>query len=124
MGRGDHDARVAIVITGGEAQGRDRHEFVIDADVDAVGGKNTGRGAGEVPAFETAVVADGDGLGASLGFDPVGDSLGGLTDDPDVHAVGTSAKSATEAGRTEFQCDGEPVFDRLIVPLDVLQLFL
>ena len=124
VGRSDHDARVAVVVPGGKAQCRDRVQRVIDADFDAVGGEDAGRGFREVPALETAVIGDGDGLSAALGLDPVCDALGGLTDDPDVHTVGTGAQRAAKAGGTEFQRDGEAVRNGVLVAFDGLQLSL
>src|SRR5699024_11212052 len=102
VGRGDHDARVAVVVPGGEAQGRHRHQGVVDADLDAVGSQDAGGRLGKDVALDAAVVADGDGLAAALGLDPVGQPLGCLTDDVDIHAVGAGAQHAAQAGVPNF----------------------
>ena len=121
VGRGDHDARVAVVVAGGEAQRRDRVQGVVDADFDAVGGEDAGSSFREVPALETGVIGDGDRLRAALGLDPVGDALGGLADDPDVHAVGAGAQRAAKARGTELERDGEAVRNGVFIALDLQQ---
>src|SRR5699024_7108667 len=122
VGRGDHDARVAVVVPGGKAQGRHRHQGVVNADLDAVGSQHAGGRLGKDVALDAAVVADGDGLGAALGLDPVGQALGGLTDDVDIHAVGAGAQHAAQAGGAELHCNSKAVLDLCIVPLDLCQL--
>ena len=84
VGSGDHDTGIALVVTGGKAQGRHGHQGIIDAHLDAVGGQNTGGGLGKDIALQAAVVADGDSLAAALGLDPVCQALGGLTDNIDA----------------------------------------
>ena len=122
MRSGDHDARIALIVTGGKAQGRDRHQSIINAHLDAVCGQNAGGSLGKDVALQAAVVADGHGLIAALGLDPVCQTLGGLTHDVDVHAVGASAQHAAQAGGTELQCNGKAVLDLVVVPLDLGQL--
>ena len=91
--------------------------------MDSVGGENAGSLTRKVPALQAGVVADGDRLRAALGFDPVGNALGGLADHIDIHAVGAGAKCAAQTRSTKFQRDGKPVFDGLVVILDVLKFF-
>ena len=122
VGSGDHDTRVAVVITGSKAQCGDRHQLVIDADIDAVGGQDACCVAGKVPAFQTAVIADGDGLSAALGLDPLGNTLRSLTDYPDVHAVRACAQCAAKTCCTEGKRDREALFDGVIIALDIFEL--
>ena len=122
MRSGDHDARIALIVTGGKAQGRDRHQSIINAHLDAVCGQNAGGSLGKDVALQAAVVADGHGLAAALGLDPVCQALGGLTHDVDVHAVGASAQHAAQAGGAELQCNGKAVLDLVVVSLDLGQL--
>ena len=122
VGRRDHDACVALIITGCKGKCRDRHQLVVDADVDAVCSEDACSVTREIPALQTAVIADSDGLGPALGLDPVSDTLGCLTDDPDVHAVRTCAECAAKTRRTELQSDGEAFLDLVVIPLDVTKL--
>ena len=117
----DHDASVAVVVARRKAQGRYRHELLVKAHVDVICREGAGGLAREVPALETAVVADGDGLRAALRLDPVGNALRSLANDPDVHAVRTGAEHAAQAGRAELQSDGEAVLDGLIITGDVIE---
>ena len=117
----DHDTGVALIVAGGKAQRRYRHQCIINTDFDPVGGQNTGCVLGKIPAFQTAVIGNRDGLGASLGLDPVCDSLCCLTHDPYIHTVGACAKSAAQAGGTEFQRDGKTVLNGTFVSFNALK---
>ena len=122
MGSGDHDTGVAVVVTGGKAQRGNRHQSVVDADLDAVGSQNLGSSLGKHIALDAAVVADGNGLGAALSLDPVGQALSGLTDNIHIHAVGASAQHAAQTGGAELQGDGKTLLDLIIVAFDGFQL--
>ena len=121
VGSRDHDAGVALVVTGGKAQGGHGHQGVIDADLDAVGGQNTGGGLCEDVALQAAVVADGDGLAAALRLDPVCQTLRCLTDNVNVHPVGAGAQNAAQTSGTKLQRHRKAVLDLLIIPLDLRQ---
>ena len=118
----DHDARVAVVVAGGKAQRGNRHQSLVDADLDVVCGQHLGSGLGEQVALDAAVIADGNGLAAALGLDPVGKALGGLADNVNIHAVGACADDAAQTGGAEFQGHGKAVLDGGIVALDAFQL--
>ena len=118
----DHDARVAVVVAGGKAQRGNRHKGLVDADLDTVGGQHLGSSLGEQVALDAAVIADGNGLAAALGLDPVGKALGGLADNVNIHAVGACADDAAQTGGAEFQGHGKAVLDGGIVALDAFQL--
>ena len=122
VGRGDHDARVAVVVAGGKAQRRDRHERLVDAHMYTVGGQHLGGGLGEHIALDAAVIADGNGLGAALGLDPVGEALRGLTHHVHVHAVGARADDAAQTCGAEFERHGETILNGGIIALDAFQL--
>ena len=124
MGSGHHDACVAFIIPGREAEGRYGHQLVIDTDLDAIRCQNACRIPGEGPALQTAVIADGYGLGAALSLDPVCHTLGRLTDYPDVHTVGSGAEGPAKACGTELECDGETILDGVVISLNILKLFL
>ncbi len=113
--RCDHDTCVAVIIAGCEAQSRNGHQLVVDADLDAVCSQNACRVTCEVPAFETAVIADSYGLVAALGLDPLCNTLCSLTDYPDVHTVCACAESAAKTCGTEGQRDRKALFDGIVV---------
>ena len=121
MGRRDHDAGVAVVVTGSEAQRGNGHELVINTYVDSVCGQYACGVTCEIPALETAVVADRHGLRAALGEDPAGDALRCLADNPDIHAVRACAECAAKAGCTELKGYGKALLDGFIVACDALQ---
>ena len=118
----DHDARVAVVVAGGKAQRGNRHKGLIDADLDTVGGQHLGSGLGEQVALDAAVIADGNGLAAALGLDPVGKALGRLTDNVNIHTVGACTDDAAQARGTELQGHSKTVLNGGIVTLDAFQL--
>ena len=122
VGGGDHNTRVAVVVAGREAQSRDGHQLVIDTDIDAVCSQNACGVAREVPALQTAVIADGDSLIAALGLDPFCYTLCRLADYPDIHAVCACAEGAAETCGTEGQRDGKALFDGIVISCNVLQL--
>ena len=119
VARCDHDAGVALIVSCRKAECRNGHQFVVNADIDSVGRKNACRISCEVPALETAVIADRYGLGSALGFDPVGDTLGCLTDHPDVHPVGAGAERSAQTCGSELKRDGEAFLDRFFIVFDV-----
>jgi len=121
VGGGDHDACIALIVAGSKAQGRHRHQGIIDAHLDAIGCQNTGSCLGKNVALEAAVVADGDGLAAALGLDPVGQALGSLTHNVDVHAVGTRAQDAAQACGAKLQGHCKAILDLVVVALDLCQ---
>ena len=118
---GNHDTGVGMVIAGGEGQGGHRHQRVINAHFDAVGGQNAGGLLGEHVGIDPAVVGDGNQLTAPLGFDPVGKTLGGLTHHINIHPVGACAQDSPEACGAEFQRHGEPLLDLILLARDFLQ---
>ena len=122
VGCGHHDAGVAVIVTGGEGKGRYRHELIVDAHVDAVRCQHTGCVTCEVPALQTGIVADRNGLCSALGLHPVCHTLRRLANDPDIHPVGSCAECAAEASGSELECDGETLLDRVIIAFDILKL--
>ena len=62
------------------------------------------------------------GLAATLGLDPVCQALGGLTDNIDVHAVGTGTQHTAQTGGAKLQGHGKAVLDLLVIALDLAQL--
>ena len=89
--------------------------------MDAVGGEHFGRGFGEHIALDAAVVADGDRLAAALGLDPVGQALGGLPHNVDVHAVGARTDDPAQTRGAELERHGETVLNGGVIVLDALQ---
>ena len=118
----DHDTGVAVVIAGRKAQRGHGHKGAVDADLDAVGGQHLGSGPGEQVALDAAVIADGNGLAAALGLDPVGKALGRLTDNVNIHTVGACTDDAAQARCTELQGHSKTVLNGGIVTLDAFQL--
>ena len=119
---GDHDTRVAVVIAGGKAQRGNRHQSLVDADLDVVCSQNLGGRFGKQIALDAAVIADGNGLTAALRLDPVGKALCCLTDNINIHAVGARADDAAQTGGAELQGHGKAVLNGGIVPLNAFQL--
>ena len=122
VGGGDHNARVGVVVPGGKGQGGHRHQHAIDPHPDAVGGQHTGGLPGEHVGIDPAVIGDGHQLAAPLGLDPVGQALGGLTHGVNIHAVAACAQHTPQSAGAEFQRDGKPLLDLVLVPGDALQL--
>src|SRR5699024_8411245 len=113
---GDVDARLAAVVPHGEAQLRGGAQGVKNAHVDAVGGADLGGGPGEGHAVVAAVHADGHASALrllALGGDDVGEGLGGVSDDIDVHMVQPHGHGAPQAGGAELQRAVKPALDLL-----------
>ena len=72
--------------------------------------------------LDAAVIADGNGLAAALGLDPVGKALGRLTDNVNIHTVGACTDDAAQARGTELQGHSKTVLNGGIVALDAFQL--
>ena len=121
MGRGHHDTRIGLIITGREAQGRNRHQSVVDANLDSIGCQYAGCCLREHVAVDTAVVADGYQLLAALGLYPVGQTLGGLTNHIDIHTVRSCSQHAAQACSTELQGHCEAILNLIVLTLDTLQ---
>ena len=121
MGCRDHDTGVALVVTGSKAQGRHGHQGIINAHLDAVCSQNACGSLGKNIALQAAVVADGHGLGALLGLDPVCQTLRSLTDDINIHTVGASAQNAAQTSRAKLQSHRKAVLDLFVISLDLGQ---
>ena len=121
VGCRDHDAGVALIVTGSKAQGRHGHQGIINAHLDAVCSQNACGSLGKNIALQAAVVADGHGLGALLGLDPVCQTLRSLTDDINIHTVGASAQNAAQTSRAKLQSHRKAVFDLFVISLDLGQ---
>ena len=78
-------------------------------------------GLGKNIALQAAVVADGHGLGAFLGLDPVCQALRSLTDDINIHTVGASAQNAAQTSRAKLQSHRKAVLDLFVISLDLGQ---
>ena len=122
VGSGHHDASVAVIVTGREGKGRYRHELIIDAHVDAVRCQHACCVTCEIPALQTGIVADRNSLRSALGLHPVCYTLCRLSNDPDIHPVGSCAECAAEASGSELECDRETLLDCVIVALYILKL--
>ena len=120
------DAGGAAVVDHGEAQLRRGTQRIEQTDVDAVGRHDAGRLHREITAVETAVVVDGDALGhrlLALGADDVGEGLGGVADDMDIHMMKADLHRAAQTGRAELERGKEAAFDLFLVVSDVVQFF-
>ena len=95
--------------------------MLIDTDMDAVGRQDFRRSLGEHIALDAAVVADGNGLGAALGLDPVGKALGRLAHNINVHTVGARADHAAQTRRAEFQRDRKAILNGSVILTDSFQ---
>ena len=121
---GDIDARLAAVVTHGEAQLRSGTQGVKNPDLDAGGGADLGGGFGKLHAVETAVHGDSHAtlLGLlALGADDVGEALSGVTDHIDVHVVQAHGHGAPQSGGAELQRTVEAALNFLGIVLDGLQ---
>ena len=110
---GDHDACNGAFLAHGIAHLGSGTDVVEDIDMDAVGGKDIGSDAGELPAVVAAVVRDTDLDVVALDVleDVVGESLGGHADRVLVHAVGADAHDAAEASGAELEILVERVLE-------------
>ena len=122
VGSGDHDTGVAVIVAGSKTQSRHGHQGIVDAHLDAVGCQNACGGLGKNIALQAAVVADGHGLGTTLGQHPVCQTLRCLTDNVDVHAVGTSTQHAAQTGGTKLQRHSKAILDLIVIAFDLSQL--
>ena len=122
VGGGDHDTGVAVIVTGSKTQGRHRHQGIIDAHFDAVGCQNACGGLGKDIALQAAVVADRHGLGTALGQHPVCQTLRCLTDNVDVHAVGTGTQHAAQTCGSKLQRHSKAILDLIVIAFDLCQL--
>ena len=119
------DAGLSLVITDGKGELRRGAQRLKEADMDAVGGHDTGSLTGIILAVEPAVAADHNtalhGLLAALGHH-FGKGLGGMADDMDVHAVGAKAHHAAQARGAKGKRGKKAVFDFLVVVADSIEL--
>ncbi len=124
MAGGDVDARDAAVLPDGEGQLGGGAEGLEQPHGDAIARHDPGGLPGEGVGVVAAVEADGhaplDSLRA-LGQNHLGEGLGGVADDVDVHPVGAHPHGAPEAGGTELQLGEEAGLDLLVVVFDGLQ---
>ena len=121
VGGGDHDAGVRLVVPGGEGQGGDGHQRVVNPHPDAVRGQNAGGVPGEHVGIDAAVVGNGDQPAAALGLDPVRQTLGGLPDDVNIHPVAARAQNAPQTRGAEFQRHGKALLDFTLLAFDLFQ---
>ena len=117
-----HDTGVAVIIPGSKAQCGNRHQGAVNAHLYAVGGQNFGSSLGKHIALDAAVIADGNGLGAALGLDPVGKALGSLAHNIHVHAVGTGTDHTAQTGSAELKGNGKTILNGSVIVLNRFQL--
>ena len=127
MAGGDVDTGDAAILTDGEGHhGGGAHGFK-QTHGDTVGSEDTGGLAGEglriIAAVVTHSYAPLHGLLALL-QDHLGEGLGCVTDDMDVHAVQAHAHNAAQTCRTEGQLIEETTLDLLVIACDGSQLCL
>ena len=122
---GDVDAGDAAVLPHGEGELRGGAQGVEDAHRDAVARHDAGGLPGELLGVVAAVEAHGHApLGgvAALGQDDLGEGLGGVADDVDVHLVQSHAHGAPQAGGAELQGGEKAALDLLLIVGDAAQL--
>ena len=124
VGSRDHNACVAFVIPGCEAERRDRHQFIIDPYLNAVGRQNTRRVPCKIPALQPAVIADGNRLRTALRLHPVCYTLCSLPHNPDIHAVCAGSQSTPESCRAELQSNRKALAYGIIISLYIQQFLL
>ena len=107
------DASGAVQVTRGERERGNRLDARVDVGLDAVGGKHASRGLYEVLTLVARVSRDGDRGVLVVGVEVGGQSLRGLRDRVDVHAVGAHAERATKAGRAKREAAVERVGELL-----------
>ena len=111
------DAKAAVQMPHGKAQGRDRLEPGIEIRRDAVGSEDRCSLPGENVTLDAAVMADGDGLRQVRLVEIVGDRLRRAADDVDIHPVRARAQNAAQTGRAELQIAVKGVSDLVRVVL-------
>lgn len=118
----DHDTRRGVQIAGRKRHSRHRHQDGPDIDLDAIGREHSGGHFCKHIALDAAVIADGNGLGAALGLDPVGKALGSLAHNIHVHAVGTGADHTAQTGSAELKGNGKTILNGSVIVLNRFQL--
>ena len=122
---GDVDARDAAVLPDGKGQLGGGAQGFKQPHRDARRRHNAGGLLGEHVGVVPAVEADGHALFHRLRplvQNDLGERLGGVADDVDVHAVQSHAHGAPQPGGAELQLGEEAGFDLLLVPGDGGQL--
>ena len=115
---GDVQPRDAPVVAHGEGQLRRGAHGVEQPHGDAVGGHDAGGLPREAGGIDAAVVADGHAAAGGvrpLGEDHLGEGLGGVADDVDVHAARAEADDAAQPGGAELEEGEEAVLDLLLI---------
>ena len=121
MGCGDHDAHGGMMVTDRIGQAGYGHQFLININLDTVSGADAGSFLRENVGLDTGVVADGDRAVFIMFLDIVGNALGRLADDIDVHPVGAGADNAAQTRGTESQFPVKTVVDLLVLALNGFQ---
>ena len=122
MRGGNHNTGVGLIIPGGKGQGRHGHQGIVNANLDSVCCQNLCGIPGEHIGVDSGVVGNGHQLVSALSLHPVGQTLGSLTDDIDVHAVGACTQHAPQTGGAKFQSHRKPFFDFLVLTFNGFQL--
>ena len=122
MGSCDHNARVAVIITGGKGKRRNRHQGIVDPYLDSICRQNACRVLCKYIALDTAVITDSHSLCAALCLYPVGKALRSLAHNIDIHTVGSCSQHAAETCGSEFQGNSETFFDLIVISADPGQL--
>ena len=117
VGGREDDAGGGVQVAHREGERGDRLDARVDVDVDAVGGEHAGGDALEVLALVAGVARERERRVLVVRVQVVRDTLGGLGDHVDVHAVGAHAERAAQAGGAEGEVAVEGVEELLLVAL-------
>ena len=115
VGRRENDARGGVQVANRERERGNGLDARIDVDVNAVGGEDARGDLLEVLALVPRVTREGERGLVVMSVEIVGDALGGLGDDMDVHAVGADAEHAAQARSSERKVAIEGVVELLLV---------
>ncbi len=122
MGSCHHDARVAMKLPRRKRKRRHRHQLGIEPDLDPVRGEHSRRFAGKQAGFDPAVIRHRNRRVRILSLEHFRKPLGRAAHGIDIHAVGTRADHAAQAGRTEREIAVKAFIDLLIIAFDRLEV--
>ena len=118
----DADARRALHIAHGEAQGRRRLDARVEPRLHAIRGEHARSDLAELLAHGAAVARDGDARAFEVTVQVIGKALRCLRDRVDVHAVRSRADDAAQTGGAELQVADEGIGQRFLITLECFEI--
>ena len=111
----DADTGGAAQVARSEGERGNRLDTRVHKRLDAIGREHASSRLHEVLALVARVARDGNGGAVVVGVEVGGEALRGLGHRVDVHAVGTNAEGAAQAGRAEGEATVKGIREPLLV---------